>query len=100
MIMHCITLWLQFGKQPDMTDINIENESNAEQVTHAVQDQSKIGWDQFLKGRISKHWGDIQQIHYDKERSAPSHNLKKYHDQVWWTANIIKQTVYIALNAW
>ena len=66
-IMHCITSWLQFGEQPNMTSINIDNESSKDQIISAVKAQSVIGWDHFFKGRISKHWGDIQQTHYDKE---------------------------------
>ena len=53
----------------------------------------------FFKGQISTHWGDIQLEHYDEERSAPTHNLKKYHYHTWWTVNVIKQTVYIMANS-
>ena len=99
-LMHCIREWLQFGNEPNTNDLDISNERNYQTIMQAIEAQSEIGWDQFFKGRIALQWGDIQQKHYDYERSQPSHNLKKYHDRQWWTANIIKQIVYVALNAW
>ena len=98
--MHCIREWLQFGNEPNTNDLNISNERNYQTIMQAIEAQSKIGWDQFFKGRIALQWGDIQQKHYDYERSQPANNLKKYHDRQWWTANIIKQIVYVALNVW
>ena len=89
-LMHCIKEWLQFGNQPNTNNLNINSEHNSTQIMQAVEAQSEIGWDQFFKGRIALQWGDIQQKHYDNERSHKSHNLKKYHDRQWWTANIIK----------
>ena len=99
-LMHCIKEWLQFGNQPNTNNLNINNEHNSTQIMQAVEAQSEIRWDHFFKGRIALQWGDIQQQHYDNERSQKSHNLKKYYDRQWWTTNIIKQIVYIALNAW
>ena len=98
--MHCIREWLQFGNTPNTNDLNISNTRNYQTIMQAIEAQSEIGWDQIFKGRIALQWGNIQQQHYDYERSQSSHNLKKYHDRQWWTANIIKQIVYIALNAW
>ena len=100
-LMHCIREWLQFGhSQPNLDFLNIANEPNSTELHHAIAAQSDIGWDQFFKGRIATNWGTIQQRHYDVARSQPKSNLKKYHDKEWWTANVIKQVVYIALNAW
>ena len=33
----------------------------------AVTEQNKIGWGNFLKGRISSKWGDAQQVHYSRK---------------------------------
>ena len=92
-LMHCIREWLQFGNQPNTNGLNISNERNSQTIMQAIAAQSEIRWDQFFKGPIALQWGDIQQQHYDYERSQTSHNLKKYHDRQWWTANIIKQIV-------
>ena len=32
-------------------------------LTEAVQDQNKIGWNNFMKGRMSQKWGEAQQVH-------------------------------------
>ena len=39
------------------SDIDIE-------VQKAWTEQKKIGWDQILKGRLSKHWGRAQSLYY------------------------------------
>ena len=33
-------------------------------LTEAVTEQNRIGWGNFLKGRISRLWGRAQQVHY------------------------------------
>eukprot|EP00957_Ditylum_brightwellii_P136040 10374449-Ditylum_brightwellii.AAC.1 len=34
-------------------------------LSTAVEEQAKIGWEIFIKGQISIHWGDVQQFFYD-----------------------------------
>ena len=100
-LMHCIQEWLQLGhQQPNLVNLHTHRETNHSQIQSAIETQSTIGWNHFFKGLLAKQWGDIQGQYYITERSQPHHQLKKYHDKAWWTANMIKQTVYIALNAW
>ena len=37
----------------------------------AFNAQTKIGWNNFLKGRVSTQWRDIMQDHYEKFHSLP-----------------------------
>ena len=39
-------------------------------IDSAYEAQTKIGWHNFQKGRISTQWGDILQDHYDKFHST------------------------------
>jgi hypothetical protein len=44
----------------------ITSHSLSAKIDSAYDAQTKIGWHNFLKGRISTQWGDIMQDHYDK----------------------------------
>ena len=47
---------LRCGDSPPSRVTYFESELD-ERVQLAWRDQRKIGWDQILKGRLSKHWG-------------------------------------------
>ena len=48
-------------------------------VDSAFKSQTKIGWNNFLKGRISMQWGDTMQDHYDKFHSSNcTHSRKRF----------------------
>ena len=100
-LMHCIQQWLQFGyHQPNLENLHIQHEANHTLIMSAINTQSIIGWNHFFKGRLASAWGEIQARHYTHAREQPNNTIKKYHDRDWWTSNLIKQIVYIALNAW
>jgi hypothetical protein len=99
-ILHCIHQWLVSDESPDMSTLHIDNEHNADQVRDAIASQSRIGWDQFFKGRFSKKWSSIQDDYFDELRQQKNHSLKPHHDGEWWASNLIKHVIYVALNAW
>ena len=39
-------------------------------LTEAVQEQNKIGWNNFMKGRTSWKWGEAQQAHCSEKQKA------------------------------
>ena len=39
------------------------NDKLTNTLAEAVKEQNKIGWNNFMKGRISKKWGKAQQVH-------------------------------------
>ena len=39
-------------------------------IDSTYEAHTKIGWNNFLKGRLSTQWGDIMQDHYDKFHSS------------------------------
>ena len=63
------------------------------------EQQKKIGWNIFFKGRISRKCGDIQMSTYNADKSidpVPPH----YYSSAWLTAGLIKELIYISLNMW
>ncbi len=98
-LMYCIKQWLVHGNA-DTSQLHINPEPHQESIFNAINIQSQIGWDQFFKGRIASEWGNLQDAHFTEQRQSRTHNLKKYHDRQWWTSNLIKQIIYVALNAW
>lgn len=38
------------------------NDEPSEQMFQSMQNQSDMGWDNFLKGRISNHWSQAQEV--------------------------------------
>jgi hypothetical protein len=59
---------------------------------HAVADQDKIGWYNFLIGRVSKKWSDSQQRFID--------SLKRKNSGRRWTSAVIQKALDIAWDMW
>ena len=59
---------------------------------HAVIDQDKIGWYNFLLGRLSKKWSDSQQRYID--------SLKRKNSGRRWTSSVIQKALEIAWDMW
>ena len=54
---------LRCGDSPPSRVTHFESELD-DNVQMAWKDQRKIGWDQILKGRLSKQWGEAQGMFY------------------------------------
>lgn len=65
-----------------------------EPIRHAFEHQSEIGWDEFLRGRISNKWGPIIQQYYRNM------NLGARRNCTTWEVQTIHATWHIFLNTW
>ena len=63
----------------------------------ARRDQTRLGWSNFWKGRISLNWGKAQQIFYSLH---PELHTKKYFNQMSWTKTTVKSLVVLSLSIW
>ena len=54
------------------------NDKFSEEIFQAVQNQNDIGWYNFIKGRVSKHWKQAQEIYYRFHKKDV-----KYNGQTW-----------------
>jgi hypothetical protein len=45
--------------------------THAEPFCHptAEEEQDEVGWQNFVKGKISQSWGNLQLIHYHEQHS-------------------------------
>jgi hypothetical protein len=59
---------------------------------HAVENQDKIGWYNFLLGRMSNKWSNSQQRYIDSMRRKNSGRR--------WTASVIQKALDIAWGMW
>jgi len=73
-------------------------------IKEALAEQELIGWNHFLKGRISKKWAIIQNNCYARMRQESENNnlnpIPTYLDGKWWTKKLIAYTIYTCLNLW
>ena len=63
----------------------------------AWQEQSQIGWDHMLKGRLSKTWGRMQQWYY---RQHPELRDKKGLTGAGWMVRMINSLTTMTLTMW
>ena len=61
-------------------------------VDRAIWEQTQIGWDNLLRGRISTRWRFIQAQHYQSEQSRRSPDR--------WAADIIYRLLQISHSLW
>ena len=61
-------------------------------LQRAFDDQSSMGWDSFLEGRLSPYWGDAQAMYYQWIQSRRS--AKR------WTVELIKKLLEVAWDQW
>ena len=52
-----------------------------------------------MKGRISQAFGRIQMKAYEKDDRMES-SIPAHFSATWWTAGLIKEIIYLSLNAW
>lgn len=66
-------------------------------IQKAWIDQWVIGWDQLLKGRISKYWGVAQGLFYE---NSPHSKGKVYFSSKSWTAATVWSLLNFSLHLW
>ena len=77
-------------------DVEIPVELQDWGVQQAFEEQTKIGWHNFMKGRITSKFGTIQMKAYEKEDSE----IPAHFSATWWTAGLVKEVIYVGLNTW
>jgi len=102
LLLRALTDWLH-GRQSQTHEIT-ETDTDHMLIKEALVEQDLIGWDHFLKGRISKKWAIIQNKCYSRLRQeSESNNLSPiptYLDGKWWAKKVITLTIYMCLNLW
>ncbi|GFH47803.1 hypothetical protein CTEN210_04279 [Chaetoceros tenuissimus] len=68
----------------------------------ALDEQDVLGWDQFLLGRQSKRWEEVQQKEYSRLASQLPKNSKlpAHYKATVFSKMLIQESTYIALNRW
>ena len=61
-------------------------------IHKALKKQYRIGWNNFMKGRISPDFSTVYEQD-DKMETIPNH-----FSATWWTAGLIKEIIYLSLN--
>jgi hypothetical protein len=83
-----IQQWRKFGDRalPPFTDFDMWG------TRQAVLDQDKIGWYQFLLGRLSRKWSDVQQRYLDSLHTRKTGRR--------WTISVIQKALDVAWDMW
>jgi hypothetical protein len=84
--------WLEDLEMPNMSEIAPEASL---ELIKAVEEQTKIGWDQWFRGRISIRWGEL----YNNDIQKPNILIKRP-SALRWGREIIKQTFQLVLESW
>ena len=84
--------WMNTETIPPQTDITITSryrttQQETTELLTAINNQTKIGWEQILHGRISLSWEKIATKHWTKKDGT-------------WTPGFIRQTVKLSTNIW
>ena len=66
----------------------------------AEQEQNKIGWNNFLKGWMSKKWAEAQQEYYKARNQYDETINNKYHNGLTWSKKVIQIIQQIAFETW
>jgi Zn finger protein HypA/HybF involved in hydrogenase expression len=72
-IMFYLNAWLCQINPPGINEIAPDA---SETLIEAINHQNNIGWDQWMYGRISIHWGELYN-HDRKNKMLPSHKTEK-----------------------
>ena len=96
LIMLAIRAWIDDTEMSD--DFEVLADLQEWGIHEAMAEQSRIGWSNFMKGRITSRFGIIQMKAYESDESdAP---LPAHYTATWWTAGLIKELLYLSLNMW
>jgi hypothetical protein len=90
-----VETWLG-GEEPDDIDPP-DDHPFAAQLREASREQTALGWNQILRGRISKAWGDCY-VSWVVLTAKPG--TKPSHDPLKWTTKIAKWGLQLALDLW
>ena len=60
----------------------------------AIRSQTKIGWNNILRGLVAKEWGELQGIHYRREQSDEKYNTDR------WENSLIESLMTLCKRIW
>jgi hypothetical protein len=83
-ILHCLCLW---HKQRE-----IDSQHFPVHIRQAIQNQSTIGWQDFLEGLLAMDWQRIQQQSYVRKRSRKTGKN--------WAAGLAVQATRLGIRQW
>ena len=94
----CVCHAIGLGPTPS---IDLQDDDLGILIRVAIDQQTAIGWEHFLRGRIASAWGDAQdqfyreyyQFHRDEKRP-------KYHSRAPFMVRLVKATFRIFLGIW
>ena len=100
-ILKAMREWLQEGKVESL-DLSTGWRTRQSPSGFSWTETNRMA--QFFKGRISQTWTAIQQSEYSRQIqhriNTNDDPLPKHYFGNWWTANLIKQVVFMSLNLW
>jgi hypothetical protein len=95
-IVHIVELWLANAPLINVTTIHKPHDITTVQRTLlyvAIQEQGRIGWDSFVRGRISTKWAEAIAARYQAED-------REYFQQHNWTCRCIRSLWTLFENLW
>jgi hypothetical protein len=68
----------------------------------ALDDQDELGWDQFLLGRQTKRWEELQHKEYARlaAQLPANSSLPAHFKSIVFSKMLIQEATYISLNRW
>ena len=103
-LMRLIMTIIVYYQKGELKLDGILNEVKDTKYEKFIEEQNKIGWDNFLKGFISIELKIAQQDNYDKiDRNREINGKKRLSHKYtgeWWMKNLIKQIMYFSLSHW
>lgn len=72
----------------------LDEDGNTDFLSRTLDNQIEIGWDNFLRGRISRGWRTIQDEYYKSE------GLTGAHSGIKWASTLIGTILEISLDLW
>ena len=85
--------WVSAQEEPTH-QIQRDEDGNPDNLSQAIDDQNEIGWDQFLKGRLSLQWINLQ------HKYCLDQNLQPKYDGFNWASKLIKKILDVSLLLW
>ena len=95
-LMIAIRAWINDMELP--MDLEVPTELHEWGTYKALKEQSQLGWNNFMKGRITPKFGRIQMKAYEQDNTME--NIPVHYSATWWTAGLIKEIIYLSLNVW
>jgi hypothetical protein len=87
-----LRVWLGDTTGPKLVEVAQEASTELKQ---AIEDQEKIGWDQWFKGRISLKWGEL----YNEDIKKPNILITRP-SSLRWGRSVILETIKFMLEVW